>query len=199
MRRTSGKPVLCPFVILIDVNEGHPFTFQGLFADADRDYRPMIVRTVTCSLGRHPYSLGDYSVGGGLGRVSVERKAIEDVLATVLGWESDYEKEKELEGRRHRFEKELENLQAMESAEVVVEGTLGRCLASTEQWGKKTKEENAAIFHRSIIRYKQIFPRVQWAFCDNRRLAEIETFYFLARWAKYEAKRIKRVDRILGI
>ena len=52
------------------------------------------------SLGRYPHSLGDYSIDGFEGRVHVERKSLQDVQATVLGWDSEYQRREDLPGRR---------------------------------------------------------------------------------------------------
>ena len=57
----SLTPITCPFTILIDSMEQHPFSFTGLFTDADQDNRPLIVNTQWQALG---VSNGDYSIYG---------------------------------------------------------------------------------------------------------------------------------------
>jgi hypothetical protein len=175
-----------PFVILVDSNEGHPFQFKGINADADKEYRPVKVRTAVANLGRFPNSFGDYTIDGLRGLVAVERKSMEDIQSTILGWEDDYQKENNLHGRRARFESELDNFNAyMKFSAVIVEATLGNCLREMPEYGVKTAEQNKKTFWRSYLSYTQRFPRVQWIFCDTRRMAEIMCFDYLSRvWRK---------------
>ena len=177
--------VECPFSIIIDTAEQLPYSFRGIRADANQKRRLFRVPIQRMSLGRGEYSLGDYSITGGIGIVHVERKSMEDAWGTLLGWPTGIERDRNLDGRRVRFEKELSNLTKIDSALIVVEATLGECLANMPQWGKKPAEENAKIFYRTVISYQQRFPTVQWAFCDSRRLAEITTFrWFWRYWNK---------------
>ena len=119
------------------------------------------------------------------GRCHVERKSVDDAQSTVLGWESQHERNEELLGRRNRFEKELENLEKIEAALIIVEGSIGDCLTLMPEWGDKSSELNAKIFYRSILAYMQDY-RVNWMFADGRRLAEIATYRFLERfWKRY--------------
>ena len=180
------EPYVTPFTILIDSAEGQPFTFQGISADADKDNRPIAVKTLWKSLGKYPRSLGDYSIDGMVGRVHVERKSMEDCQSTVMGWENDHQKEKGLPSRRERFKQELENLSNIENGCVVVEASLGDCLRHMPEWGTKPVYTNRKIFHRSIISFMQEYDSVPWFFCDTRRLAEITTFRYLERfWKKH--------------
>lgn len=184
------EPFVVPFVILVDTAESQPFTFDGLRADANKDSRPLVVRTRWQLLGRYPHSLGDYSIDGLEGRVHVERKSLEDAQGTVLGWDSEYDRRNELPGRRERFEKELDNLSKVDAAMVVVEATLGDCLRYMPGWGKKSAALNAKIFMRSVLAYQQDY-RVPWCFCDGRRLAEIATFRFLERFWRKQSRDAK--------
>lgn len=182
MRDTLVK---CPFDVLIDSAEVHPYTFQGIRADANKRNGTFTVRWYRTSLGRHPLSYGDYSMAGGFGRVAIERKSMEDAWGTLLGWPTGWEQDRGLPGRRDRFERELANLNGIDASLIVVEATLGRCLEMIPQWGVKPAEVNRKIFFRTVLSYQQRFPRVQWQFCDTRRLAEVTTFRWLYRfWAK---------------
>jgi hypothetical protein len=169
---THSKTIPCPFLILIDSAEQQPFSFTNLRADAAKDHATFDVRTKWLSLGRHPTSLGDYSLEGGRGRCHVERKSMDDAHGTFLGWAG---------GRRERFESELANLSQIECGLVVVECSLAELINRAPQWGTKTAAENAKSLHRSILAWQQDY-RVPWAFCDSRRLAEITTFRWLERW-----------------
>lgn len=185
--------LVTPFTILIDSAEQHPFDFAGIKSDADRDGRPWLVATRWEPLGRHPDSLGDYSLDGFVGRVAVERKSVEDCQGTILGFGRDGEGT----SRRDRFESELANLQKCDASLVVVEGTLETVLQTVEQRGKKTRGENAKTLLRSIIAYQQDYG-VSWQFCDGRRLAETYTFRFLERFWKQHSKEAKEVERLVA-
>jgi len=187
----TTEPYKLAWTIVVDSAESQPFTFQNLHADADQQNRPLIVPTAWQSLGRHPHSKGDYSILGMTDRVGVERKSMDDAWGTVLGWESDYQTQRELPGRRQRFEKELENLAKLEASMVVVEATFNDCLRLIPQWGKKDTKTNAKIFLRSVLAYMQDY-KVPWLFCDGRRLAEVATFRFLERFWRKDLERRKK-------
>lgn len=176
-----------PFTILIDSAEQQPFLFQGMKGDSKDEQRPWIVKTDWRPLGRHPDSLGDYSLDGFVGYCHVERKSVEDCQGTILGFD----------GRRDRFERELDNLGKLDAGLVVVEGTLQTVLETVEQRGRKTKAENAKTLFRSILAYQQDY-RVPWLFCDGRRLAEIATFRFLERYWKKHAKGSKQMEKLVA-
>lgn len=193
--RTSTEPLLNPFTILIDTAEQHPFTFQGLHADSDRGNRLLrVIEGINLRrhcLGRHPVSLGDYSVEGMVGRVHVERKSMADCHSTILGWQIDGNN-----SHRERFEQELANLGNCECAAVVVECSLGELLAQAPEWdqGQKTALLNAKILERSIISFQQRF-QVPWLFCDDRRAAEVITFRWLERFWRHNKPKKGRKAR----
>jgi hypothetical protein len=178
-----------PFTILIDTAETHPFEFLNIHGFKGRPNwsEELIVSTKWQCLGRYPNSLGDYAIEGMESRCHIERKSVEDAQSTVLGWESQHERNEELSGLRDRFEKELENLEKVEAALVVVEGSLGHCLETMPEWGDKDSALNAKIFYRSVLAYMQDY-RVNWLFADGRRLAEIATYRFLERfWKRHQS------------
>lgn len=177
----SVEPYRLPFTVLIDSNESQPWTFQNINGDADVDYRPLAVPTRWQSLGRYPHGLGDYSIEGFTERIAVERKSIDDLWGTILGWETEHDKKKSNVGRRARFEKELENLSKIDVGLVVVEATLGEVLNTVPEWGVKPAFDNRKTLSRSIIAYQQDY-RAQWIFCDSRRMAEVITLRHLQRF-----------------
>lgn len=183
-------PTTAPFTVLVDTAETMPFEFTGLHADAVKLDRPLIVRTKWQCLGRHPHGLGDYAIEGFEGRCHVERKSMEDAQGTVLGWDSESDRQKGNLGRRQRFECELANLAKIEAAMVVVEATIGECLRTMPEWGKKDKTLNAKIFFRSVLAYQQDY-RVPWMFCDGRRVAEQATYRFLERFWRHHKNEMK--------
>jgi hypothetical protein len=175
---SSSKVVVCPFTVLVDSDEKQPFTFAGMRADANKQHRPMIIRTASKHLGN---SHGDYSIEGLEGWVHIERKAESDVQGTVLGWGD----------RRDRFVRTLEYLAELPSSAVIVECTLLQAIASIRDTPNKTAKENQKIFYRQVVAWMDDY-RVPWVFCDDRRFAEVTTFRWLERqWRKRtaEAKR----------
>lgn len=163
------------FVIIVDTAEQHAFTFTGLRADSDQSYTKIHPVVVSQCLGRHPDSMGDYSLAGGIGRCAIERKSMEDCQSTILGF---------TDGHRERFECELKNLSKMESPLVLVECSLDELLVNAPEYGKKNKAQNAKILFRSVLAYQQDY-RVPWLFAASRELAEQSAYWFLHRfWEK---------------
>lgn len=187
------RGIVCPFTVLVDTAEQHPFGFQGFTADADRGNRPWIVTTESVALGRFPDSLGDYSLDCGLNRCHVERKSMQDAHSTILGWA----KKGEDGGRRERFEKELERLSEIEAGLVVVECDYFELIAKAPQYGVKTAAQNARTLMRSVLAWQQDYT-VPWMFCSSRRLAEQVTFRWLMRWYEKDAARRKAEAKRLG-
>jgi hypothetical protein len=191
----SAEPLLNPFTILYDSAETQLYTFQGFHADADRKGRALAViqgvNLIRECLGRHPHSLGDYSMAGAKGRCHVERKSMDDAHGTILGWSAD-NKSNDI-NRRDRFEQELANLSNIEAAHVVVECSWREFLDRAPEYdqGRKTAECNRKILNRSVISWKQQYG-VGWQFCDSRRDAEEFTFDFLRMFYKHHRKEIEK-------
>jgi len=172
----------CPFTIAVDTGEQHPFTFRGLHADANQQYRPLEIRTAQRCLGRHPDSFGDYAIDemidrsmgfkNGIPRIAIERKSMEDLHSTLLGF---------ADGHRDRFESELSNLAKIESAMVVVECEFSEAIANAPVTTKRTSMQNGKVIARSILSLMQRH-RVQWIFAGSRRMAEIATFRWLEKF-----------------
>ncbi len=175
---------LCPFTILIDSAEQQPFLFTGLRTDAEDGNRPIIVPTEFVCLGRHPDSMGDYSAKGFQGRIGIERKSMEDAQSTILGWD----------GRRERFECELQNLSRIEAALVVVECSFEQLIQEAPQFGARTKSQNAKSLMRSVLAFQQDY-RVPWLFAGGRRLAEIATFRFIERFYRKQMEQRKKAEK----
>jgi hypothetical protein len=188
------RGVLCPFTIYVDTAEQEPFTFAGMRADADQQHRPLVVITESRALGRHPDSLGDYSLDSGLGRCHIERKSMKDAQGTILGFGDG--------GRRERFERELSNLSNMVASCVIVECSYAALLQNAPVTTHRTAQQNAKTLARSLVAFQQDY-RVPWFFCDSRRLAELACFRWLARFheklqerRKAEAKELKKIQQV---
>lgn len=176
----KDHPLYCPFTILVDTAEGAPFEFRGIRSDSRDGFRKFLIETRRCNLGRYPNSLGDYSIDGHFGKIAIERKSVEDIQGTVLGWD----------GRRERFEQEMRNLNQVDAPLVLVEGSLADVLRSMPRFGAKTREQNCKHFQRFLLRYFQDSEfRVPWVWCDTRRMAEVFAFRFLYRYWK------KQIDK----
>lgn len=170
----SDPAIVTPFTILVDTGEQQPFFFQGLTADANRQSRPLVVKTERKYLGK---SHGDYSATGLEGWCHVERKSMGDAQSTVLGWGD----------RRDNFLETLDFLAEIPSSFVVIECTLATAIARMPSNGKKSIAENRKVFYRQVLAWMNDY-RVPWLFCDDRRLAEVSTFRILERqWRKQRA------------
>lgn len=167
-------------IILIDAMEQHPWTFQGIRADADRGYKILEVQTRREALGP---GWGDYSLDGYRSACHIERKSAEDAHGTILGWGE----------RRERFMRELENLATVECAAVVVECSLQHLVATAPSRGKKSAGENAKILFRQVLAWQQDY-RVPWVFCEGRRMAEIAAYRILERYWLRQRHRIKQQE-----
>lgn len=168
----------CPFVVLIDAQEKHPFAFQQI---TGVNGVPMLVPTQWKALGA---ARGDYSILGHEGCVHVERKALEDAHSTILGWGD----------RRERFEAELENLSSMDTAAVVLECSFEELIATAPQHGKRTASENAKTLFRQVLAWQQDY-RAPWIFAGNRQLAELATFRILERYWRKRKQADKAAER----
>lgn len=204
------SPIRAPFTVLIDTAESSPWTFHGLKADADKCDAPLAVPYRFSNLGRHPNSLGDYSIDGLVGQVAIERKSMEDCQSTILGWETDYQKNKNIVGRRDRFKRELANLHQLRAAIVIVEAPRLTCCTympgcdgcdyidefgiCNETYGDRSVAENRKTFNRTIASWRTI-PRpgepdlrVDWEWCLNRRDAEQFAFRWLEKFWQHLSK-----------
>ena len=192
--------IQAPFTIIADTREQLPFSFQGIRPDASEipsDLKRMIKSgeidkgdvTLSVPIRRKSLgnSMGDYSIEGHQGLCNVERKSMEDAQSTILGWN----------GGRDRFEVELTNLAAIDTAAVVVECSFGQLLATAQQRGKKTAAENRKILHRQVMSWQQTY-RIPWFFCDTRALAEVTTYRIFSRyWKNYISTKTEFQPQVL--
>lgn len=166
-------PAHCGFTVLIDTREQHPFSFTGIHTDADREYRPLLIPTQWQGL-----TTGDYSILGLSQSIALERKSREDLYGTITtGGE-----------RRDRFIAELERLSAIEFAAIVVEESFGACLRHPPSFGKMDPQHRAKTLARSVLSWQQKYPRVQWMFADDRRLAEMVAYRYLEKFWQRHSK-----------
>jgi DNA excision repair protein ERCC-4 len=164
-RPSSDEPLVTPFVVLVDQQEGIPYRFEGIIADARQGRRPLVVPTETVHL-----KTADYTIRGLESRVAVERKGgaqngAEDLFRTI--------------GQgRERFERELARMNEMEVAAVVVEAEWSQILTDPPKWSKLPPKN----VYRSCLAWQQRFPRVHWWTVAGRKMGEVTTFRILERF-----------------
>lgn len=181
-REGEIRPLACPFVVLIDSQEKHPFAFTGFQAGASLDYRPLDVTTRIKSLGP---SHGDYSIAGYEGSIHIERKSLDDAHGTILGWGE----------HRERFERTLEFLDSIEFGAIVIEATYGTMLSTAPSRGRKSAEENKLILNQQYYAWLLKYRCVKWIFCDSRRLAEVSTFRLFEKFYAYKLRQKKIAEK----
>lgn len=165
----STDPVIAPYTVIVDTREQHPFSFTGFKADADKQYRPLVIPIEQAGL-----PTGDYSLKGFEDRAAIERKGLSDAFSTFTP-------------PRDRFERELERLNAMEFAAVVIEASW----PTIRYHPPPHSEFSPKSFFRSVIAWQVRFPRVQWWTCETRTFAEHVTLRLLERFWLDEQKRLK--------
>jgi DNA excision repair protein ERCC-4 len=156
-----GERITFPGVVLVDRREKAPYPFTGFRAGDRQGRRPLLVPTRKVTL-----AAGDYSLGGLQGKVAIERKSLEDLFKTV-GQD------------RERFHRELEKLNKLCFAAVVVEADWATILNDPPAESRLPPK----VVFRSVIAWQQRFPRVHWWTVAGRRLGETVTLRLLERFA----------------
>lgn len=170
---TPDTPVIFPATILVDTREQSPYLFTGFLADASAGGGPLAVPTQTSGLVS-----GDYSLAGLEEVVAVERKSLADLFSTI--------------GQgRSRFERELQRLNQMRFAAIVVEAEWSTILTDPPPHTRLTPK----TIWRSVICWQQRYTRVHWSFLPSRRHAEVMTLRVLERaWKETRAVTYDGVD-----
>lgn len=172
---TFATPLVCPFTVVVDTREQLGYSFAGLVSDAREGRRPLAVPTVRGTL-----RAGDYSIQRFDHAVAVERKSLADLFGT-------------LSRGRSRFMRELERLNAMAAAWVVVEAEWSEILAAPPA---RTRVTGKTVF-RSVTAWQCRYPRVHWWFVAGRRLGEVVTFRLLERfWREQVAAGTNKVGGV---
>lgn len=158
----NGGQLTCPFTVIVDTREQSPFAFASIQADANQGRRSVTVPTQRGTLQQ-----GDYSILGMERWIAVERKSLADLFGTLA------------QGRK-RFEAELQRLQTMAFAAVVIEGDWMAILRSPPRHSRL----NPKTVFRSVVAWTQRFKGVHWFPCPSRSMAEVATFRILERFWK---------------
>lgn len=162
---------LCPFIIIVDTREQAPFHFRNLKTDAKHGKVPLVVE-----IEKKGLNTGDYSIQGFESRIAIERKNMSD-LFYCCGNDRD------------RFQRQLERLNDLDCAALVVEGDWARILK-----GCPFSKLSPKTVYRSVIAWQQRLPRVHWWFCPSRGFAETTTFRILERFHKDDIANGKKQD-----
>jgi ERCC4-type nuclease len=158
--------IVNPFAVLIDMREQRAFAFTGISSDKDKHNLPIKVPVRFGTLQQ-----GDYSIGGLEHVVSIERKSAGDLYGTI--------------GRgRARFVRELERLQELPHAFIVVEADWRELHHAPPPYS----ELSYKTVYRSVLAWQVRYPRVHWWFCPGRAFAEVTTFRLLEKvWKAQQA------------
>ena len=152
--------------IIVDSREQIPFTFSG------QRYAETIVEVGVLSVG-------DYSLGGLVDRVAVERKPLPDLVA-CLGRE------------RERFERELQRAAALDAFTVVVEASWADLAMGN--YRSQLKPHSAC---QSVLAFTTRY-RIPFLFAGSRSLAEYATHGFLRQYLDGAHKRLNSIVKAHG-
>jgi DNA excision repair protein ERCC-4 len=161
----ANEPIIFPAVIAVDNREQLPYAFLNIRSDAKEGRRPMVIRTARTTL-----KSGDYSIVGFEDRIACERKSAEDAFSTFGTG-------------RARFERELERLNQLDYAAVVIEAEWSAIVNSPPERTQFLPKS----FFRSVVAWTYRYPRVHWWAFPGRAFAEVATFRLLERfWREQE-------------
>lgn len=162
---------LNPFIILIDNREKAPYRFTGI-PDKAKYGGSLHVPT------EHRYlPTGDYSIDGLETRFALERKSLEDLYGTIGQ-------------HRERFEDELERLNALDFAAVIIEATQREIWAPSRHRPDWRSRLDPRAVEGSIVAWSIRYPRVHWWAVGGRREGEVRAFEACEKfWGKTQAEK----------
>lgn len=182
------KPIILPFTIAVDSNEGAPWSFLN---HTDPSGRPIVTQTEKVSLwtkdrrdvpdsdgALHNVGYADYSIVGHEGRIQIERKSLSDLVSTMTS-------------RFRRFEAEVRRLhEDCDYSAVVVEASLSQ-LRAYDGPGR-----SPASIEGTIRAWKQRYPACHWYLIPGRSNAERMGLEILRRWwADFEGGKLPNNTR----
>lgn len=161
----------CPFSIVIDKQEKHPFTFQNIPSNSNTNNVPFQIETAF----EHLSNLGDYTIRvpgyeNGYPRIMVERKSLGDLYVSM--------------GKRENWEWRLGMMcEECEYAAVVCEADWAEIFENPPVHQITDGPHiTPTIIHRTIQSWTDRFPRVHWFLYPGRDSAEVGTFWLLYRF-----------------
>jgi len=171
----KDEPAHCPFSICCDNREQSPWSFRGLTANADRDYRPLLVDVRPATL-----ATGDYSIAGFESQITIERKSLSDAFSTFTH-------------DRERWERELERMRSIPSCHVVIEAGWEELSAGPVRDGG-AKVGKAVM--RSIFAWTIRYPHVHWWAMPSREFAEVTAFRLLEKFWEEDQWQLKELGKL---
>jgi len=165
---------ICPFTVVVDSREQHPFSFRNIRARKDQGGGVNAVK-----INRQALRTGDYSIEGLEDVVAIERKSMED-FTSCAGTD------------RRRFEKQLARLNEMPLGHIVLECDWSRLLAHIQ--------DNSSLLVQtvpmSLISWTmRHFPNIHWWLMPGVRFAEIHTFRMLEyAWKMNNLNLLKKAE-----
>jgi len=172
------KTIHSPFTVLIDTKETTPWDFGNIPGPGGNT--EIIVPVLYQGLGN---GMGDYTIAGLTSsdttwQMSIERKSIGDLFGTILA-------------RRERFVVELENLNDMAYAAVIVEAPLEKVITHYPQYWtdmEMTPDQQLSKQKQvigSIRSWSMRYPRVDWWFI-SREFCPIWAYRLMDKfWTDY--------------
>lgn len=154
---------IAPFTILVDNREQCPYHFGSV----PPGYGFTMAKMVTSFL-----PTGDYSVAGHEDRFAVERKSLEDLYST-------------LGQNRNRFEAEVQRLNEMDFAAIIVEADLRNLWRPSESRPDWRSRLSPASVEGTIVAWSIRYPRVHWWPVGSRRAGELRTLGACAKFWKH--------------
>lgn len=167
-----------PFAIAVDTREQLPWSFAGMTPHRAKPVRAgQPIRTQVYAVDCVPTTLnaGDYSIVGCEAEIAVERKSKGDLFGTI--------------GQgRERFQRELERLNAMQFAAVIVECEWHEIFHNPPEHTQLSPK----TISRSVFAWQQRFPRVHWHFWWDREHAMRAAWRVLERfWIEKQAAEVR--------
>ena len=166
----------CPFTIIADTNETHPFLF-----DAIQDHDGNLIRVPVVRRPLYLSGLADYTISGMELDIQIERKA-DDLYSSMSE-------------RREIFEGEISRLNSMcEFAAVICEIPRSTVIMDNNRFGARAKSIINTVSH-----WRVRYPGVHIIFCDGRYDAEQECWRLLSAfyWSKMREKTIGVIGPII--
>jgi ERCC4-type nuclease len=158
----GGGGMKSPFTIVCDTREKRAFNFDAITERRRGEDVPIDVGVVRAGL-----KTGDYSVQGCEAQLTIERKSVKDLVQTIF------------HGRR-RFVRELERMQEMMCACVLVEGDWLAVMRHTHG----NTQGNPKSVDASMMAWSIRFPKVHWHFRPSRYYAERSCYRLLSSFYK---------------
>ena len=155
------SPLVTPFTIVIDNQEGLPYDFTQVPVGADNAGRERTVPTVSQHL-----LTGDYSIEGHEDRITIERKSPTDLYGSLTNG-------------RARLKREIGRMKSMDFSCVLVEATWPMICNPAKYYPMWQSEANPSSIVGSILSWQVRFPWCSWFFAGDRRHAQAVAFKLL--------------------